>query len=284
MKKSIIVTIMFCLSLFIVAGASADSAHVYGEDSIGIVYNHGDNNDGGYAVGTTHNTYNATAYGANQATALGGSASKGKVTGNSGGIFGDHIGLSYSNSKVKSVAGTTTSPHGRNHSMVSGYAGQGNWADAEAGPGTWAVGGNQSNAAYKGHDVGHHSSGLKGNAATSGGTITGAYSTGDFSIAGGLTANQAKSNLYSADRGRTTVKGSGEVTSATYATDTNGTNGGSAATYATSDFKYNASGPHHAEGGGIAGNAGISKVTVTPNNVKATSASGGFAHSQSSGY
>lgn len=210
MKKTIITsTIILCLSLFIVAGASADNAHIYRVGNNGIYHN---------------------------------------------------------------------------HAMVSGYTGQSNWANAEVGIGAWATGGNKNSAIYKGCDTGFRTSDIRGHAKTSGGTITGAYSTGDFSIAGGLTANRANSNLYNTDCGRTTVRGAGRLDSATYATNTNRSSGGSAATYATSGFKYKTSGPHHAKGNGIAGNGGVSKVTVTPNSVKATSISGSFAHSQSSGY
>lgn len=179
MKKIVgsLIAVLFCLAIA-VAPASADMTHVEGHDGISILYNHGDLNDGGYAYGRTHNTYNATSYGQNDALAFGMSRSKGKVKGFSGQTdlfgFGD-VGYSRSHAEVGSFAETYTCPCGYNRSTVSGYVAQANWSDAQAGPGTWAVGGNYSDASYRGVDYSCWNSHLSGDAETRGFTLTGAY-------------------------------------------------------------------------------------------------------------
>lgn len=275
-----LIAVLFCLAIAAVP-VSADMTHVDGDDGISIYHEHDNgNNDGGFAYGETNNTYDATVYGQNGAFAMGGSASKGKVEGNSHN-FGNLVGISHSGAKVKSAAGTITLPYGKNHSTVYGYVEQANWADAEAGPGTWVEGGNYSNAQYEGDDYGYIHSGLIGKAKTEGLTITGAYTTGNASIAGGMTTNSASTRLRHADCGKVSIFGEGSMNSATYATDSMNQSGGSAGTFAHSSFEYNATGPQLAGGNGMAANGGYSSVTVKPHSVSATSVSAGFASSNS---
>ena len=277
-------------------------AEVAGGDGIGLITEDLGGVNGGWATGTTENTYAAKVGPRNKpVTAMGGSMSEGEVNHENDTALYGHVGYAVSDANVASDAGTTTSHRGDNDVTVYGRVAQGNYAGSTFGTAPVqgqaltdnyvnAGGGQNSNASYNGLDSGNHSSGIHGDADVIGGTIAGSYigrnlplgfTTGNPQQAAAGAATGSLSNANLSEHGIVTVYGVGGVGHTTVAVE--GTPGNYAHTYGTAGYEYTASRNHATgiTGYGGAATGGVSTVGFTATGMTATAMSGGVAHANS---
>ena len=222
-------------------------------------YNSGGNTRvGGYTEFVSVNTYEANgvffAAGASDAA---GEMDHGKVvTPNMAGV--------YTTANVESDA--CADALGVADVRVSGQVWQGTSSYTEAGPGTWAAGGQESNAGYSAGDYEFLCAHADGNAMTVGGTLTAARTTGNNSTAFAMTGSygEAEANCRP---DYTFVNGNGSVEHATLAVDP--ATQSAAWTHGTACYSYGDYGYRNANGAGGAATFGTSNVTNTPNGMTA---------------